>query len=262
MNTHTDVELPLTGKTAIISGGASGIGAACAELLAKRGANVFIGYFPGDPHDPTAVVDRIREQGGSAEAQELNVADNDSTERFVVAAHSKYGSLDYVVASAGILRKAPLSDLDEPEWDRVLDVDLGGVYRLFRHASTRLNDGGALVSVSSISGGSYGWSEHTHYCAAKSGILGLTRAIAIELAPRGIRANTVIPGLVETPQSLDEKNSLGVAGLAKAALNVPLNRVGQPEEIAKVVAFLLSDEASYLTAQEIVVDGGLTRVQS
>ena len=262
LSTHTGVTRPFAGKTAVISGGSSGIGLATAELLAARGAAVVIGHFRGDPHDPAPSIERIQARGGTAVAHELDVSDDTSTARFVNFAHESFGQVDFAVGSAGILRKASLSELDEPEWRRVLDVDLGGIYRLFRYASERMPSGGALVSVSSISGGVYGWADHAHYCAAKAGILGLTRACAIELASRGIRANTVIPGVVESPQSLDEANSLGPAGLRRAARNIPLGRVGQPEEIAKVIAFALSSEASYLTAQELVVDGGLTRVQS
>ncbi|MGB3481774.1 MAG: SDR family NAD(P)-dependent oxidoreductase [Mycobacterium sp.] len=252
----------MRGKSVVISGGASGIGAACADVLAARGAQVLIGYYPADPYDPSAVVDRIRAAGGRAEHCELDVSNDISIQSFVATATRHFGRLDYVVAAAGILRKAALSEIDDQEWERVLSVDLGGVHRLFRQAAAVMEVGGSLVSISSISGAIYGWAQHAHYCAAKAGLLGLTRATAMELAPRGIRANTLIPGVITTPQSLDPHNSLGPDGLAEAAKSIPLQRVGIPEEIARVAAFLLSDDASYITAQEIVVDGGLTRVQS
>lgn len=252
----------MRGKVAVVSGGASGIGASCAGLLAARGASVLIGYYPSDPHDPQLVVERIRANGGVVEAFPVNVAIDAEVEAFVNDAHDRFGRIDYVVAAAGILRKSSLSDLSTGQWNAVLDVDLTGVFNLFRRSTRRMSAGGSLVSISSISGGIYGWADHAHYCAAKAGVLGLTRATAMELASRGIRANTVIPGLVETPQSLDDVNSLGKAALEAAGSDVPLGRVGTPAEIARVVAFLLGDEASYLTGQEIVVDGGLTRVQS
>lgn len=249
-------------KVAVISGGASGIGAGCAELLAARGVDVLIGFYPDDPHDPNVVVERIRSAGGIAHSFPVDVSDELQVEALMNHAHSLFGRIDYTIAAAGILRKASLSEMSSQQWKSVLDVDLGGVYNVFRHAVEYMPDGGSLVSISSISGGVYGWADHAHYCAAKAGVLGLTRAVAMEFASRNIRANTVIPGLVETPQSLDIVNSLGREGLAAAAQRVPLRRVGSVVEIAQVVAFLLSDEASYLTGQEIVVDGGLTRLQS
>jgi 3-oxoacyl-[acyl-carrier protein] reductase len=121
-----------------------------------------------------------------------------------------------------------------------------------------MHEGGALVAISSIAGGVYGWQEHSHYAAAKAGVPGLCRSLAVELAARGIRCNAVIPGLIETPQSLDAKNSLGPQGLAKAACSIPLGRVGRADEVASLVQFLTSEASSYLTGQSIVIDGGLT----
>jgi len=115
-----------------------------------------------------------------------------------------------------------------------------------------------MVAVSSIAGGVYGWEEHAHYAAAKAGILGLIRSVAVELGPRQIRANAVIPGLIETPQSLDPVNSLGPEGLQRAGKDIPWGRVGRPEEVASVIGFLTSDESRYITGQSLIVDGGLT----
>lgn len=115
-----------------------------------------------------------------------------------------------------------------------------------------------MVAISSIAGGVYGWDEHAHYAAAKSGQAGLCRSLATELAPRGIRVNTVIPGLIETPQSLDPVNSLGADGLAAAAPGIPAGRIGRADDVARVIRFLTSDDSAYLTGQQIVVDGGLT----
>ena len=140
----------------------------------------------------------------------------------------------------------------------MLEVDLTGVMRTFRAAARRMRQGGGMVAISSIAGGVYGWEEHAQYAAAKAGVPGLCRAIAVELAGRGIRCNAIIPGLIETPQSLDAVNSLGPAGLAAAARMIPLGRVGTPDDVARLVLFLAGEDAAYITGQSVVVDGGLT----
>ncbi|WP_211591841.1 SDR family oxidoreductase [Microbispora sp. H10836] len=121
-----------------------------------------------------------------------------------------------------------------------------------------MEQGGAMMATSSIAGGVYGWEEHSHYAAAKAGVLGLCRSLAVELAPRGIRVNAVIPGLIESPQSLDEVNSLGPRGLREAEKIIPAGRVGTVDEAARVIRFLTSDDAAYVTGQSVIVDGGLT----
>lgn len=148
--------------------------------------------------------------------------------------------------------------MTDEQWDSMLQVDLHGVMRLIRAGLPHLRRGSSIVAISSIAGGFYGWQEHAHYAAAKAGVLGLIRSLAVEYGPRGVRANSVIPGLIETPQSLDEVNSLGPDGLEAAGDYIPWGRVGRPEEIASVIAFLLSADANYLTGQELIVDGGLT----
>lgn len=243
---------------AIITGAASGIGAATAVSLAKVGYRVGIGTYSADPHDPNATLAAVLEAGGEAVVIEVDVRDTESVNGFVEQVLGRWGRLDTAVANAGILRAASFATMTDAQWDDVLQVDLHGVMRTARAAAPHLGDGGSIIAISSIAGGVYGWGEHAHYATAKAGVIGLVRSLAVELGPRGVRANAIIPGLIETPQSLDAVNSLGPDGLRAAGAYIPVGRVGRPEEIAGVATFLASDVASYLTGQAIVVDGGLT----
>lgn len=253
--THDD---GLAGKVAVITGGASGIGRALALAYARTGVTSVLGYHPGDPHDPTAAVADVESAGGRALAVAADVTDPAAVRTLVERAIGEFGRLDIAVANAGILRRASISEMTDERWDDMLSVDLTGVLRLLRSAAERMGEGGSMVAVSSIAGGVYGWGDHAHYAAAKSGVLGLIRSVSVELAPRGIRANAVIPGLIETPQSLDADNSLGPDGLAKAGRSIPIGRVGRADEVARTIRFLTSDDASYITGQQVIVDGGLT----
>lgn len=248
----------ISDPVAIISGAASGIGQAVAVAYARRGIRSVVGTFPGDPHDPRQTEAAVRQVGGQCVVHEVDVRVSRQVDAFAERALDEWGRLDIAVANAGVLRKAALAELDDEAWDDMLQVDLTGVLRVLRSAAARMIGPGAMVAVSSIAGGVYGWGEHAHYAAAKAGVLGLVRSVAVELAPRRIRVNSVIPGYVVTPQSLDPVNSLGPDGLARAGRDIPLGRAAQPEELASVIEFLTSSAASYLTGQAIVVDGGLT----
>jgi 3-oxoacyl-[acyl-carrier protein] reductase len=248
----------LDGKVAIITGGASGIGQALAVAYARAGAASVVGYFPGDPHDVAETVRMVEEAGGRCTAVAVDVRDAAQVDALAQTALDTYGRLDIAIAGAGILRRAPLAEMDDRAWDDMLNVDLTGVLRTFRSAAARMTGPGAMVAISSIAGGVYGWDDHAHYAAAKSGVLGLCRSLATELAPRGIRVNAMIPGLIETPQSLDAVNSLGPAGLAAAGKGIPAGRVGFADEVARAIRFLTSDDAAYVTGQQLIVDGGLT----
>ncbi|TFB55028.1 SDR family NAD(P)-dependent oxidoreductase [Cryobacterium tagatosivorans] len=245
-------------KVAIITGAASGIGRSLAIHYARQGVTTIIGTFPADPHDPEETLRLVIEAGGRAVIHEVDVRRTESVEAFAQRAVAEFGRLDYVVANAGILRNSALEDLSDDRWNEMLDVDLTGVLRTLRAGAGRMPDGGAMVAVSSIAGAVYGWEGHAHYAAAKAGVLGLVRSLAVELGPRQIRVNAIVPGLIKTPQSLDPVNSLGPDGLQQAGNDIPWGRVGEPEEVASVIAFLTSNDARYVTGQSLTVDGGLT----
>ncbi|CAI2796259.1 3-oxoacyl-[acyl-carrier-protein] reductase FabG [Pseudomonas fluorescens] len=243
---------------ALITGAASGIGEAVALAYAKKGVRVVGGYLASAPHDPLHTQRLVEEAGSECLMIPMDVTDSASLDAIAAAAVERFGRLDYAVANAGLLRKASLLEMSDEQWNEMLDVDLTGVMRTFRSASRYIGEGGALVAISSIAGGVYGWQDHSHYAAAKAGVPGLCRSLAVELAAKGIRCNAVIPGLIETPQSLDAKNSLGADGLAKAGKSIPLGRVGRASEVADLVCYLTGPDSSYITGQSIIIDGGLT----
>jgi 3-oxoacyl-[acyl-carrier protein] reductase len=245
-------------RTVFVTGASSGIGRAVAVSNAREGGNVVIGTFAGDPHNPAETVSAVEQAGGNPLVVQADARSSNQLDAACRIAVEHFGGLDGVVANAGWLQLAPLADLTDELWDSVIDVDLSGVMRTVRSASRYLQPGGAVVCVSSIAGGTVGWAGHTPYTAAKAGVLGFVRTAALELAVRAVRVNAVLPGVIESPQSLDPHNSAGPEGLAKSARRIPLGRVGKPADVAEVVSFMLSDRASYITGQCITVDGGLT----
>jgi 3-oxoacyl-[acyl-carrier protein] reductase len=189
----------------------------------------------------------------------LDVTKTEEVEAVVSSVHDRYGPVDTIIGNAGIAPRVPLAELYDERWDHTLDVDLKGIMRVCRAAvpAMRAARRGNMIALSSIMGVAYGWDEHVHYSAAKAGVVGLVRGLAVELAPDGIRVNGLAPGCIRTAQSLSSEHSSGPEGLAEAAKFTPLGRAREPEDVADVAVFLASEAARYLTGQVIVVDGGL-----
>ncbi len=234
----------LEGKTALVTGGSRGIGRAIAVELARAGATVTLSYRSGkDEAEEVA-----RETGGRA--VQADVSDPGQAKELVGAA----GDLDILVNNAGVTRDGLLARMSEEDWSDVIETNLGGVFHTCRAAVRGMmkRRAGSIVNISSIVG-LHGNPGQTNYSASKAGIIGFTKALARELGNRGIRANVVAPGYVDTRLTqviADEMRELMLA-------NTPLSRFGTPEDIAGAVRFLCSDEASFITGEVLLVDGGL-----
>lgn len=253
----------LTDRVAVITGAGSGIGAETARHFASAGARVALAAYGSDGHDAASVSDGIVAAGGEAIVRETDVRSTEDVDALVRAALETYGRLDIVVANAAIARKAPAIELDDAQWNDLLDVDLAGVWRLFRAAIPAMRDAGygRLLATTSTVGVLESWPEHVHYSAAKAGIVGLVRSLAAEVGPDGITVNAIAPGIIETPQTLDTINSLGAEGIASTAQTQPIRRIGRPADIAKAYLYLASEHAGFVTGHTLVVDGGRTLVR-
>ena len=233
-------------KVVLVSGGARGMGAAHAEALVSEGARVVIGDVLDE--DGRAVAEKL---GESAHFDHLDVTDPDGWQKLVDAALDRFGRLDALVNNAGIVKVGPLRGSSVSDWQRVLDVNLTGAYLGMRAAIEPMIDGGggSIVNISSVEG--LAGSAHLHsYVAAKFGLRGITKSAAVELAQYNIRVNSIHPGLVHTPMSK------GVT--AEFMTPIPMRRGASPAEVSTFVVFLVSDESTYATGAEFVVDGGLT----
>ncbi|MFS8047567.1 SDR family NAD(P)-dependent oxidoreductase [Rhizobium sp. BR 314] len=244
-------------RVVIVTGAGIGIGQATARAFAALGDHVVVTDIL--EKEGEQIVRDILIAGGSAEFRLYDVRSTDAANKLVANVEARLGKIDVIVANAGIAHRTPLSELTDDKWDLTMDVDLKGIFKLVRAAvpGMRARRSGSVVALSSIMGVAYGWDEHVHYSAAKSGVVGLVRGLAVELAKDGIRVNAIAPGYIRTAQLLSEENSLGPAGAEMAAEFIPMGRLGEPEDIADVIAFLASNSARYMTGQVLVVDGGL-----
>lgn len=242
-------------RVVIVTGAGIGIGRAAAEKFAGQGDHVVVTDVLAAEGQATA--SDIVKAGGSAEFMPLDVRDTAAADALVADVGQRHGRIDVIVANAGIAHRVPMSEMTDEKWDATFDIDLKGMLRVIRPALAQMREGGAIVCLSSIMGVAYGWDEHVHYSSAKAGVVGLVRGLAVEIAKRGIRVNGVAPGYIRTAQLLSEENSLGPKAAEIASPYIPMGRLGDPEEIASVIGFLASSEASYLTGQVVTVDGGL-----
>jgi len=246
-------------RVALITGASSGIGRATAEAFAAKGARVVLAARRQD--ELASLVTEIEARGEKATAIKTDVSAAKDVERMVAHAIEAFGRLDYAV-NAGIEGQwAGITDLAEDEWDRVLDINLKGTFLCMKYEARAMLDcghGGAIVNIGSVNS-FLGFPTGSAYVTSKHGLIGLTTSVSAELAPQGIRVNLVCPGFIDTPMHRRARGVVGDELYDKGLLpSVHLRRAGRPEEIARSIVFLCSDEASYVTGTTLTPDGGFT----
>lgn len=249
----------LAGKVAVITGATSGLGRAGAVRFAAEGAKVVAGSRR--EAEGKEVVDEIERAGGEALFVACDVTRSDDVRDLIAAAEERFGSVNVLYASAGVMHAASAPDTSEEVWRQTIDVNLGGTFRLAKFGIPALGRaGGGSIVLTASELGLVGTSRAVAYCASKGGVVNLTRALAIDCAPLGIRVNAVCPGPIETPMLRDWFNEEPDPAKAEQAQIDPilLKRIGRPDEIADAVVHLASDASSYMTGTTLVVDGGAT----
>ncbi|MCU9612141.1 3-oxoacyl-ACP reductase FabG [Caldibacillus lycopersici] len=243
----------LQGKTALVTGASRGIGREIALELARLGANVVVNYA-GNESMAAAVAEEIKALGGECFIHRANVADSEQVQQMVKETIDRFGQLHILVNNAGITRDNLLMRMKDSEWDDVMNTNLKGVFLTTKAVTRQMmkQRDGRIINISSIVGFS-GNAGQVNYSATKAGIIGLTKSTAKELASRNITVNAVAPGFITT----DMTDQLSEEVKQELYKQIPLGRLGEPKDIAKTVAFLASDNSSYITGQTIHVNGGM-----
>lgn len=243
----------LDDKVALVTGASRGIGRAIAVRLAKDGAAVVVNYA-GNEAAANETLRLIEEAGGKASLSKADVSSAEAVEQMVKSTIEKHGRIDILINNAGITKDGLLMRMKEADWDAVLNTNLKGVYHCTKAAARYMmkQKSGKIVNLTSVVGLT-GNAGQANYAAAKAGVVGFTKSIAKELAPRGIQVNAVAPGFIETDMTAVLTEELKKAMAEK----IPLARLGAAEDVANAVAFLVSDDASYITGQTLNVDGGM-----
>ncbi|WP_078554740.1 3-oxoacyl-ACP reductase FabG [Bacillus alkalicellulosilyticus] len=243
----------LQGKTALVTGASRGIGRSVALELAKQGANVVVNYA-GSQAKAEAVVAEIKELGVDGFAIQADVANSEDVQAMVKEVISTFGSLDILVNNAGITRDTLVMRMKEEDWDAVINTNLKGVFLCSKAVMRQMmkQRSGKIINVASVVG-VLGNAGQANYVAAKAGVIGLTKSLARELANRNIQVNAIAPGFIET----DMTDQLPEDVKTELLKQIPLGTLGQPEHIARVIRFLASEDAAYMTGQTLHVDGGM-----
>ncbi len=243
----------LTGKCAVVTGASRGIGRAIALELANQGAKVVVN-FSGNVQKAEQVVEEIKANGGEAIAIQANVADAESVQQLMKTTIDTFGSLDILVNNAGITRDNLIMRMKDDEWDDVINTNLKGVFLCTKAVARQMmkQRAGRIINISSIVGVA-GNPGQANYVASKAGVIGLTKTTAQELASRNILVNAIAPGFITTEMTDGLPEELKEAMLKQ----IPLAKLGQPEDIAKAVAFFASDSSNYITGQTLHIDGGM-----
>jgi len=241
----------LKDKVALVTGGTRGIGRAIVFDLVQNGAKVLFTYLQSD-ESAGIILDEIKELKGEAEAIKADVRLYDDAKRVVEETLSKFGRLDILVNNAGIVKDKALMLMDPADWAEVINTNLTGYFNMSKASIVTMMKAkqGVIVNISSVAG-VVGTARQVNYSSAKAGIIGLTKSLAKEVGPYGIRVNAVAPGYIETDMTKDLKQK------DDFIKKIPFGRFGKPEEVANVVSFLASDDAKYITGQVVKVDGGL-----
>ena len=243
----------LTGKVALVTGAGRGIGRQIALTLAAQNAFVIVNYN-GSKDKAEETVSEIKAAGGDAVSYKCNVSDFEECQQMIAAIIKEYKHIDILVNNAGITRDGLIMKMSEDDYDAVLDTNLKGTFNTIRHMSRYFlkQKSGRIINISSVSG-ILGNAGQANYSASKAGVIGLTKAVARELASRGITVNAVAPGFVDT----DMTDALSDSAKENLISQIPLGRTGKPQDIANAVLFLASDAAGYITGQVLSVDGGM-----